>query len=399
MRIESITIENYKVFKKTTITNLPKMAVFCGVNGSGKSTLFDIFDFLSDALQSNLNAAITRRGGFKEVISRGSDFKKDFIKFTLVLRNTEKENEYYPEITYFLEIGFKEIEGKVYINRENLKYSGSAEYSSFWLLDFNNGAGKALANEKEYYLEGQKAEYEYQKMTSPDILAIKGLGQFERFKAISAFISFLGKWHVSNFSIENGIGISGGGVSEHLSVSGHNLAQVTKYMYDYFPAIFDSILKKLRKRIPGINNVEAIETQDGRIILRFQDQNFKDPFNAKQVSGGTIIMFAYMILLNDPNPHPLLCLEEPEVFFHPDLLFALSEDIREYSEKGGQVFISTHSPDFVNGLNIEELFYLLKIEGFSTIHAVKDDPMVNELAKENQLGWLWRNNYIKGANL
>jgi predicted ATPase len=50
MRIESLSIENFKVFKSTTIKNLPKMAVLVGTNGSGKSTFFDVFGFLSDSL-------------------------------------------------------------------------------------------------------------------------------------------------------------------------------------------------------------------------------------------------------------------------------------------------------------------------------------------------------------
>ena len=106
-----------------------------------------------------------------------------------------------------------------------------------------------------------------------------------------------------------------------------------------------------------------------------------------------------MILLHDPEPHPLLCIEEPENFLHPDLLLQLSEEIREYAERGGQVFVSTHSPDFVNGLNVNELFFLVKEKGFTTIKAAADDKLVAELAKENELGWLWRNHYITGANL
>ena len=133
--------------------------------------------------------------------------------------------------------------------------------------------------------------------------------------------------------------------------------------------------------------------------MRFQDQNFRDPFVARYVSDGTIKMFAYMILLHDPEPHPLLCIEEPENFLHPDLLLQLCEEIREYSEKGGQVFVSTHSPDFVNGLELNELFFLVKEAGFSTIKAAREDDFVSELSTNNQLGWLWRNHYIKGANL
>lgn len=81
------------------------------------------------------------------------------------------------------------------------------------------------------------------------------------------------------------------------------------------------------------------------------------------------------------------------------LLLQLSEEIREYAERGGQVFVSTHSPDFVNGLNVNELFFLVKEKGFTTIKAAGDDKLVAELAKENELGWLWRNHYITGALL
>lgn len=398
MKIESISIENYKVFKKTVVKDLSKMTVLLGTNGSGKSTFFDVFGFLSDALQTNVTIALNKRGGFQEVITRGCDVAKDLIKFEIKFRNQISDTEKSPIVTYVLEIGFKN--GKAIINREILKYRRGQRTGAPWhFLDFKNGEGYAITNEDEYGNEGVEAKRVSQKVTSPDILAIKGLGQFEQFKAISAFRALLEKWYVSNFKIEYGRNISDTGISNHLSVTGDNLAQVTKYMYDYHRELFDDILRKLPSRIPGVNQVEAKETEDGRIILRFQDKNFKDPFVARYVSDGTIKMFAYMVLLHDPEPHPLLCIEEPENFLHPDLLLQLCEEIREYSERGGQVFVSSHSPDFVNGLQIDELFFLVKDSGYSVIKAAKDDITVKELSKENQLGWLWRNSYIKGANL
>lgn len=398
MKIEGITIENFKVFKKATIKSIPKLTVLLGANGSGKSTFFDVFGFLSDSLQNNVTIALNKRGGFQEVITRGCDINKDLIKFEIKFRNDAGDSEKSPIITYYLEIGFGN--GKVYINREILKYRKGQRSGKPWhFLDFSKGVGEAIVNEDEYGKEGVEAKRLSQKVTNPDILAIKGLGQFEQFKAISGFRSLLEKWYISNFKIESGRNISDTGIDSHLSVTGDNLAQVTKYMFDYHREVFDEILIKLPKRIPGIKKVEAKETEDGRIILRFQDQNFKDPFVARYVSDGTIKMFAYMILLHDPEPHPLLCIEEPENYLHPDLLLQLCEEIREYSERGGQVFVSTHSPDFVNGLKINELFFLTKENGFTNINSARDDEELNELSKENQLGWLWRNHYIKGANL
>lgn len=398
MKIESIKIENYKVFKNVFVEDIPKMMVLLGANGSGKTTFFDVFGFLSDSLQNNVNIALNRRGGFQEVITRGCNTQKDLIKFEIKFRNPKLNTEHSPRVTYSLEIGFSK--GKAYISREILKYRRGVERGAPWhFLDFKNGIGQAITNEKDFGKKNVKAERIKQRVTSPDILAIKGLGQFEQFKAISNFRTLLEKWYVSNFMIEEGKNISDTGISNHLSVKGDNLAQVTKYMYDYHRKDFEKILKKLPSRIPGINKVEATETEDGRIVLRFQDQNFKDPFVARYVSDGTIKMFAYMILLHDPEPHPLLCIEEPENFLHPDLLLQLCEEIREYSEKGGQVFVSTHSPDFVNGLYLEEVFFIEKTNGMSVIKSASNDPQVKELSKENKLGWLWRNRYIHGANL
>ncbi len=373
------------------------MSVFLGPNGSGKTTFFDVFGFLSDALQHNVTIALNRRGGFSEVISRDSK-PHDLIKFEIKFRNPQPDKSHAPLVTYSLEIGFES--GKAFINKEVLKYRRGQKTGQPWhFLNFRKGEGYAIINEEEYGKEGAEGKRDFQKVASPDILALKGLGQFEKFKIISSFRAILERWYISNFKTEYGRNISETGISEHLSITGHNLAQVSKYMYDYHRDTFDTILEKLPKRIPGINKVEAKETEDGMILLRFQDKNFKMPFLSKFVSDGTIKMFAYLVLLHDPNPHPLLCIEEPENFLYPDLLLDLCEEIREYSERGGQVLISTHSPDFVNGVRIEELFFLIKENGYTTIKSASDDQVVKELAKENQLGWLWRNRYIRGANL
>jgi predicted ATPase len=51
----------------------------------------------------------------------------------------------------------------------------------------------------------------------------------------------------------------------------------------------------MKRRVPGIAKVEAKPTEDGRLVLRFQDGAFKDPFIARYVSDGTIKMFAYLV--------------------------------------------------------------------------------------------------------
>lgn len=342
MKIESIRIKNYKSFQDVEMDKLPELAIFVGANGVGKTTLFDVFGFLSDALNNNIRQALAKRGGFKEVISRN---QQGLIEFELQFRLTIAGKNRL--VTYKLVIG--EENSKPYIEREILRYKRGAYGSPYHFLDFSRGAGYAITNEEDFDKADEDLDRENQKLGSPDILAIKGLGQFERFKAANAFRSFIENWHVSDFHISAARPSREAGYAEHLSPAGDNLPLVVQYMFENHKEIFNQVLEKMKRRVPGINDVHAESTVDGRIVLRFQDGSFKDPFIASYVSDGTIKMFAYLILLNDPNPHPLLCIEEPENQLYPSLLIELLEEFRIYAKKGGQVFVSSHSPDLLNG--------------------------------------------------
>lgn len=398
MKIEKLRIVNFKVFRDVDIRDLPQLCVFLGANGSGKTTLFDVFGFLSSALRSNVRLALNQRGGFREVVSRDSTGD---IEFEIKFRNTgTEEGAKSPLITYELKIGLDTETKQPVVTREVLSYRRGRHGKPFRFLEFSKGKGTAVTNEDEF--EAEKQEFqpkrEEQTLDSPDLLAIKGLGQFQRFKAISSFRRLLENWYVSNFQIQAAQNIEDTGLSEHLSSSGNNLAQVTRFIYENHRARFDEILEKMRHRVPGVSKVIASETIDGRIVLQFQDNTFQDPFISRYVSDGTIKMFAYLILLNDPNPHPLLCVEEPENYLHPDLLPQLAEEFREYASHGGQVFISTHSPDFVNALRPEELFWLSKEKGQTKIQRASDDAQTTRLSSEgDQLGYLWKQGYLKGS--
>jgi len=145
--------------------------------------------------------------------------------------------------------------------------------------------------------------------------------------------------------------------------------------------------------------VDAKTTEEGRVLLRFQAGAFEDPFLARHVSDGTIKMFAYLVLLHDPKRHPLLCVEEPENQLYPTLLWELAEEFREYADRGGQVFVSTHSPDFLNATRLEEVFWLVKDQGYTTIRRATEDEQVKAYMEEgDQLGYLWKQGFFAGAD-
>lgn len=380
------------MFKDLVLDDLPNLAVFVGANGTGKTTLFDALGFISDSLHNNVRQAVQKRGGYKELISRSTDGNIAIeIKFKIAIAGKERL------VTYFLEIS--QEKGLPFINREILKYKRGSYGSPFHFLDFRKGSGYAITNEELFDKKDEELDREPQTLSAPDILAVKGLGQFQRFKAANAFRNFIESWHVSDFQIDKARPGQEAGYAEHLSPNGNNLALVAQYIYEYHPALFKQILDKMGNRVPGISKVEASNTEDGRIVLKFQDGSFKDPFIAKFVSDGTIKMFAYLLLLHDPNPHPLLCIEEPENQLYPSLMVPLLEEFREYAQKGGQVFVSTHSPELLNAAELEEVIWFVKEDGFTSASRTKDDELISALYKEgNQLGYLWKQSYFKNSN-
>ena len=381
MQIEGIEIKHYRQFQHVDLNNLGPMTVVVGANGSGKSTLFDVLTFLKDALAENVAAAVARRGGFGELVSREQDGP---IEITV---NFQRSGE--GLVTYLVRIGL--AAGRPSVLREVLSYRRGQRGETWRLVDFRKGKGRTITNESAYGDEGAGEEYQDYALEDASILAIKGLGQFRQFRLISEVRRFIERWHFSNLEAADIRPSIEDGYAEHLSPRGDNTALVAQYLYQSHPEIFRQVLQAMSRRVPGIEAVEATPTGDGRLMLRFQDGAFERPFIGRHVSDGTIKMFAYLLLLHDPKPHPLLAVEEPENQLSSHLLGELAEEFRTYAQKGGQVFVSTNSPEFLNGIELSEVFCLVKEDGFSEVVRPRDSATLRDLVDGGEPpGHLWR---------
>jgi predicted ATPase len=160
---------------------------------------------------------------------------------------------------------------------------------------------------------------------------------------------------------------------------------------------FDDILKRIASKIPGVERIDTKKTDDGRLLIRFNDKGFNDPFYAQQMSDGTLKIFAYLLLLEDPTPPPLICIEEPENGLYHKLLGTLAGEFREHAKKNtSQVIITTHQPHFVDALQPKEVWVLEKGEdGFASAKRAGDDPLIQNLYNEEiPLGSLWYSDYF-----
>jgi predicted ATPase len=140
-----LRLRNFKIFRELEISDLPSLIFFIGANGTGKSTLFDAFGLLKDALDNNVHTAIQKRGGYKEVVTRGHREEPIEIEIQFRMEITDSERL----VTYRLEI--IEDKGRAIVRREVLRYKRGRYGSPYHFLDF---ALRLRRNYKDVRLPG-----------------------------------------------------------------------------------------------------------------------------------------------------------------------------------------------------------------------------------------------------
>lgn len=407
--IEGFRVQNYRALRDITLgklsgqqkgTPLTPFTVVIGKNGTGKSTLFDAFGFVADCLTLDVETACDQkqRGGLERLRSMGID---EPIRFEIYYREAPNERP----ITYELAITLDES-GRPFVESEVLKQrrKGQKHGRPYPFLRLRHGKGEVWAGEDavepDARTEGEEDRArETVELTDPRQLGIATLGTLKEHPRIKRFRDFLKSWYLSYFHPDAARGLPTAGPQKHLNVHGDNIGNVVQFMEREHKARFRAILERIAAKIPGVASIETHVTEDKRVLLRFNDGAFKDPFFAQQMSDGTLKVFAYLLLLEDPDPPPFICIEEPENGLYHKLLEALAQEFRSHAtgkKNASQIFVTTHQPYFVDALAPQEVWVLEKgQDGYSTVHRASDLEDVGNLVAEGlPLGGLWYSDYL-----
>ncbi|WP_312963644.1 AAA family ATPase [Stutzerimonas nitrititolerans] len=404
--IEGFRVQNFRALRDVTLGKLSgekvgdpltPFTVVIGKNGAGKSTLFDAFGFVADCLATDVETAcdMKQRGGFERMRSKGVT---EPIRFEIYYREAQNERP----ISYELAIDMDE-NGRPFVLSEVLKQrrKGQKYGRPFPFLRLTHGKGTVWAGEEAVEIEGQEEDNASNtvELTDPRELGISTLGTLKEHPRIRKFRDFLRGWYLSYFYPDAARSLPTAGPQRHLNVHGDNIGNVVQFMEREHKDRFKNILDRIASKIPGITNIDTKVTDDKRVLLRFDDGAFGDPFFAQQMSDGTLKMFAYLLLLEDPDPHPFICIEEPENGLYHKLLEALAQEFRAHAtgkKNAPQIFTTTHQPYFVDALTPEEVWILEKgDDGFSAIRRASDLEVVRSLVAEGlPLGGLWYSDYL-----
>ncbi|MHC9540602.1 MAG: AAA family ATPase [Vulcanimicrobiota bacterium] len=159
------------------------------------------------------------------------------------------------------------------------------------------------------------------------------------------------------------------------------------------PKVKNAILEGLRDLYDGLTDFEII-VEGGSVQIFFTEGDFSIP--ATRLSDGTLRYLCLLAILCDPQPPPLICIEEPELGLHPDILPKLADLFVAASQKT-QLIITTHSDILVDAMTDrpEAIVVCEKHNGQTEMRRLRKDDLAVWLAKY-RLGQLWSEGHIGG---
>lgn len=404
-KILGIEIKNYgslkhikmgKLYSDQAGEELGNMVAIIGPSGNGKSTLADAFGFISDCLQKDVESACdaNNRGGYDQLISQGNDSP---MHFEIYYKETSNSRP----ITYELTVA-KDKNDRPYVKEERLRQrrpgSKNGRPLSFLYLVEGKGyafEGKEGGQDDDGVIDGDKIDVE---LSDPRRLGIVTLGAMKQYSRIEQFLDFMKSWYLCYFTPEAARQIQSAAPAQYLDRTGSNLNNVAQYMYRENANEFKRILADIQSKIPNITKIAPVKLPNGQMVLEFYQQGFSEPFYSQRMSDGTLKLFAYYLLLHERSPRQLVFVEEPENGLYHQYLASLALEMKRNVGTGysKQLFVTTHSPFFVNALAPEQVWVLSKGEdGFSTIKQASTFQFVKDLVEEGAtMGDLWYSQYL-----
>ena len=403
-KILGIAIKNYGSLKEITMgqvfsqrenSPLGNIVAIIGPSGNGKSTLADAFGFISDCLATDVESACdaNNRGGFEQIISQGCE---KAIHFEIYYRETSNTRP----ITYELTIA-ADKNGRPYVQEERLRQRIKKRGWPLSFLYLNEGKGFAFEgleggeNESTGEIQGTKIPVE---LSDVRRLGIVTLGAMKQYSRIERFLAFLKSWFLCYFSPDAARQIQTAAPTPYLNRIGSNLNNVAQYMYRENPSDFKKTLSEIQSKLPNIQKIVPVKMANGQMVLQFFQDGFNMPFYSTRMSDGTLKLFAYYLLLHEKNPRQLVFIEEPENGLYHQYLYDLASEMSKNVGTGysKQLFVTTHSPFFVNALSPDQVWVLEKDkDGFSKAKRASDYTFVSDLISEGaSLGDLWYSQYF-----
>jgi predicted ATPase len=155
-----------------------------------------------------------------------------------------------------------------------------------------------------------------------------------------------------------------------------------------------AIVDGLKDLYDGVSDFNPV-VEGGTVQIFFTEGDFSVP--ATRLSDGTLRYLCLLAILCDPVPPPLICIEEPELGLHPDILPKLA-DLLVLASQRTQLIVTTHSDILVDAMTErpEVVVVCEKHDGKSEMRRLRKNELTSWLAKY-RLGELWTRGQLGGT--
>ena len=175
-----------------------------------------------------------------------------------------------------------------------------------------------------------------------------------------------------------------------------NLPAYLYWLQEKHPVQFRHIEEHIRLVAPFFEKLILAPSRlnEKKIKLEWRHKGSEAYFDAYSLSDGTLRFICLATLLLQPDPPPLILLDEPELGLHPFAIRLLA-DMLAASVQRVQVVLATQSVTLLNHFPLENVI-VVEHDGLQTLFNRLDDTQLRNWLDEFSLGDLWEKNVIGG---
>lgn len=388
MLLHSIQLQNFLSYgAESQPIELRDLNVIIGANGSGKSNLIDALELLR-AAPANLRTPISKGGGVRHWLWKGVEYPPVATIHVVFGKSMQQ----IVDVRYAL--GFTEANDHFLIDNESIdtKNPFDEHGEPYIYYQFQSGQAVLNAREKKRNLRHEDID------TSQSILSQrKDPEQYPELTHVGNTLSKIRiyrEWNVRrHFSSPLRQPQETDLPNDFLEEDGRNLGLVLNHI-DRDPRARKKFLGALQDLYEGVDDY-YLHVQGGTLQIFLREGGRLIP--ASRLSDGTLRYLCLLAILCHPEPPPLICIEEPELGLHPDILPKLTELLKDASQRC-QLIVTTHSDILVDALSDqpESVLVAERAEQGTSLTRLEEAKLRHWL-KDYGLGQLWTRGRIGGT--
>jgi predicted ATPase len=397
--IKEIEIKNFYSFKHETIKINKDTNILVGINGAGKSNFLKAIRLLKESIAGTglEKHLISSLGGFDNCYFKGGDNTNNHQSITFKFKF---DGQAITQLGY----GFRFTDDIIYTIIINKSSSLSNFYiqekiendRGFIYLNFNNGIGDLT--EKVSGSDGRTSFVKYEDK-DPRELVLKEVSDSDRYSALVTLNKAIREIVVYDYfdtTPKSPIRRPMLPTSEKRLVSdGTNLPQILNTIKINHKPQYRKIAEMLNEVNPNFSGFD-FNFLGGNIELMLDENNLNSSVHVSNISDGTLRYLCLLSILYNPERGSFICIDEPEVGLHPDMILNIANAVKEASVQS-TIIISTHSDNLLNYFNIEDLRVFEKDGNNATTVTTYAREQFSGWYENFSLGQMWKQGDLGGV--